>query len=546
MVNATTFVNIPDGAINGDKISGGTITAFSSTGIEDLATKKTLTITDGRIVIDSIRTNAIEGNIRLAGGLAVTKSLSVQEDSQFEQSIRVGKDVEVAGEIRAIKLTVDVLNAKVTNELKDPLVFSYDKGGIDGKGIVYKQDADNYGLFIYRQDPNRIFTNLDIDLYKDNTYKIDGTTVITTDTLGPSIVTSSLRKVGRLQNLTVGGNVNFNDHIFYSTSSDRFGIGTDSPSAAFSLVDSGVEVVVGSLYDQTGNIGTFTSNDFGLVTDGVQRLKITRTGAVIFGDSEANNADVTVFGKLYVKELIVDQRQDRTAPLEFKATAGSSNYGRGMIFTGGVGPNQRFVLSANPDQFFSSEHLNLGEERGYLIGGKVVLSANSLGKSVTESSLTRVGTLTYLRVDGEVNFSNIFKVKDGKVLLGECEIDNVDGLKLIGPSVELKATNQSIKIAGDSIIFGNKDRPMVNAVVNGTLSVGVQNIGTNAQFEVGGNVRFANKLFSSGNKAPTTGTYRKGDIVWNDDPKESGYVGWICVRDGNPGVWRGFGLIGVE
>ena len=43
-----------------------------------------------------------------------------------------------------------------------------------------------------------------------------------------------------------------------------------------------------------------------------------------------------------------------------------------------------------------------------------------------------------------------------------------------------------------------------------------------------------------------TGDYKKGDIVWNDSPKETGYVGWVCIRTGNPGIWRGFGQIGVE
>lgn len=45
----------------------------------------------------------------------------------------------------------------------------------------------------------------------------------------------------------------------------------------------------------------------------------------------------------------------------------------------------------------------------------------------------------------------------------------------------------------------------------------------------------------SGPAAPTTGTYRVGDIVWNTAPVAAGVVGWVCVTAGTPGVWSQFG-----
>lgn len=42
---------------------------------------------------------------------------------------------------------------------------------------------------------------------------------------------------------------------------------------------------------------------------------------------------------------------------------------------------------------------------------------------------------------------------------------------------------------------------------------------------------------------PTTGTWGKGDIVYNSNPIAGGYVGWICITAGTPGTWKGFGLI---
>ena len=95
-------------------------------------------------------------------------------------------------------------------------------------------------------------------------------------------------------------------------------------------------------------------------------------------------------------------------------------------------------------------------------------------------------------------------------------------------------------------MLGDKNNPSTHAIVNGKMSIGVQSVSDNTQLEVAGNIKFADKLFMVGSSAPTQGTYRKGDIVWNDSPKETGYVGWVCVREGNPGIWRGFGQIGIE
>lgn len=47
----------------------------------------------------------------------------------------------------------------------------------------------------------------------------------------------------------------------------------------------------------------------------------------------------------------------------------------------------------------------------------------------------------------------------------------------------------------------------------------------------------------SGTAAPTTGTWARGDIVWNVSPSASGKVGWVCTTGGSPGTWKPFGAI---
>lgn len=43
---------------------------------------------------------------------------------------------------------------------------------------------------------------------------------------------------------------------------------------------------------------------------------------------------------------------------------------------------------------------------------------------------------------------------------------------------------------------------------------------------------------------PSSGYWDYGTIVWNANPDHGEPVGWICLAEGNPGTWAGFGTIG--
>lgn len=49
--------------------------------------------------------------------------------------------------------------------------------------------------------------------------------------------------------------------------------------------------------------------------------------------------------------------------------------------------------------------------------------------------------------------------------------------------------------------------------------------------------------YNAGTAAPTTGSYQRGDRIWNSEPSAGGYIGWVCVTAGTPGTWKGFGTI---
>ena len=45
--------------------------------------------------------------------------------------------------------------------------------------------------------------------------------------------------------------------------------------------------------------------------------------------------------------------------------------------------------------------------------------------------------------------------------------------------------------------------------------------------------------------APTTGTWKQGDIVWNTSAVAAGTPGWMCVAAGTPGTWKAMASLGA-
>jgi hypothetical protein len=53
----------------------------------------------------------------------------------------------------------------------------------------------------------------------------------------------------------------------------------------------------------------------------------------------------------------------------------------------------------------------------------------------------------------------------------------------------------------------------------------------------------ANATIGLYSAAPTTGTWKRGTVIYNSAPASAGFVGWVCTASGTPGTWRTFGLI---
>lgn len=140
--------------------------------------------------------------------------------------------------------------------------------------------------------------------------------------------------------------------------------------------------------------------------------------------------------------------------------------------------------------------------------------ASIVGNSITGSSLS--GIL--------VGAAQDVRVEDNLVL--NSNVSNLYG----EAGIRLASNSQRARVAGNWI----KNLPQYGAGTALEL-VADESDGLN-EHELETRV-----LSASG--PPSSGDFQRGDQVRNSQPTIGGYVGWICIESGSPGVWRPFGRI---
>ena len=273
--------------------------------------------------------------------------------------------------------------------------------------------------------------------------------------------------------------------------------------------------------------------------------------------------DLEVKGVLTASRLCVDEisaniKHEKTTPLEFRGED-SPAYNKGLIWTSSKTTKQ-FVLHSNPDRLFSSESIDLHRDQSYMIDRSVVLSKTSLGNDILDSNLKKLGTLRQLNVSGNVDIDGIVKYHaDTEQLSIGCDdpkgilsLESLDHQFVI--DADVKDWKMGTWTTADLHIITD-DTPRISISQAGTTtvhsksvfqeSVGIKskNPLPDVDLTVAGAVRFQNKKQEVRDSIPQDGAYSKGDIVWNNDPKPNSYIGWVCVREGTPGVWSPFGQI---
>jgi len=311
--------------------------------------------------------------------------------------------------------------------------------------------------------------------------------------------------------------------------------------------------------DQASRMILLVSDD-GITVDAIDVDTIT-------GDTTVSG-NLTVQGdltaqRLHVQELTADLRAERAESLEF---VGQEVAGKGLAWRT-EDYTRQLVFHRNPDRIFSTEHIDIQMGKEYSIGSVPVLSQDSLGSSVINSSLATVGVLNNLDVMGNVSFSEymFWEASSERLGIGTEAPNGVLGIANLDSEFIIDNENTAIRIgnwtnsdlevitdnttrltfkANGNIVVGTQGADTARMNVYGKIGVGVTNIENDVCVSTAGPIAIQGKKMQSGTRIPDSGIYNQGDIVWNSNPQPTGYVGWVCVRSGTPGEWKPFGTIG--
>lgn len=218
--------------LSADNIKGGTITGFTSSGIEDKASEINLTIMDRFVVVEK---------------KLVTKELNVLGTTTLDGDVIIKGEIPTDSKVfkNLVSFTKDdilkTLNETITGPISDSITEQLTKDGLDLNQIT-----------------------------------INGKTAINDNSLGSFIVDSRLQTVGHLKELQVTGETLLSGSLY--TSKNRVGINTIEPSSALAVWDEEVEVVLGKHKSQTGYIGSARMQDIAIGCNNKPHITLTTDG----------------------------------------------------------------------------------------------------------------------------------------------------------------------------------------------------------------------------------------------------------------------------
>lgn len=207
-------------------------------------------------------------------------------------------------------------------------------------------------------------------------------------------------------------------------------------------------------------------------------------------------------------------------------------------------------------EYVQAQVPKLNVREAIMIDHNEVLWKDTLGKSVRKSSLTEVGVLKNLQVrdtlyvgDGRIGINTTAPSADFSVNSGGYEIITRmhESNAYVGTHTHVAfaiGTDDTARLtcrANGDVVVGNEVGRPINFNVFGKVGIGVKY--PQESLEVSGNIKFAERTFTSGEQSPNDGRWDTGSIVWNEKPEMNKPIGWVCIKGGKPGNWRPFGTI---
>jgi hypothetical protein len=214
-------LNLDGVQLSAAKLDSGIVPQFNSKGISDTSTKTQLMVTDEGI----ITTNNITAENLLI------------DDNAFFKNITVDGDFSIAGLDTFVKNIADETAAVYTAQST-------------------KQDIDISGRNI---------------VYGDRL-------ILSSDTLGPQIINSNIRRLGNLQELSVEGQAIIHETLVVTN--NKVGINTESASGALSVWDEDAEFTLVKHSPRTMYAGSTRATDLIFGTNNQNQLKLKSNNSI--------------------------------------------------------------------------------------------------------------------------------------------------------------------------------------------------------------------------------------------------------------------------
>jgi hypothetical protein len=220
--------------LTGDQVSGGIITNFGSTGIEDLSTCVQMTLMD--------RGTAFEGPL-------FAPQLTVKGDISLNGRLVING--EVSADAKGFLKLVEQTSQAVKELLTDDLFSGF-------SDIIFKKmQADG----------------IDLDKITQG-----GKEIVSGNRLGYHIIDTNIRRLGVVNDLQTSGENLLVDTLYVTQG--RVGVNTIDPTAVLSVWDQEVEVVVNKRSQDTGYVGTPRSQQLVIGANNKQNILLDPDGSV--------------------------------------------------------------------------------------------------------------------------------------------------------------------------------------------------------------------------------------------------------------------------
>jgi len=401
---------------------------------------------NGRLDVDGV-TELDDLNV---SGVSTIASVNVSGASTFAGAVDINNSVNISsGLVVNSGATLDsaqvsdltdnrVVIAGAAGELEDDANLTFNGTtlsvgvGLDVDGHTELDDVNVSGA--------ATFTSLDINgsIDIDGVTELDDvnisgvSTIASVNVTGLSTFTGTIDANGsldvdgvtELDVLNVAEIATFSDRVDINSNLDVSGVSTFASvnvtglSTFAGLIDSngGLDVTGHTEVDTFNASGIATALKLSTGSDGVGITTNVISGpATLYIDPSVvgdNTGEVRIKGDLYVDgtQFSVDsstiQLADYRIGIGTTAPNDTALDGAG-IGIGSVGFEKTFVWESSASSLKSSEHLDLATGKVYKINGTSVLSNDTLGSTVVNSSLTNLGTLTALEVNGHTEVDNI-------------------------------------------------------------------------------------------------------------------------------------------